>query len=197
MPSLSLPLDSLTQILPSITLTTLIFSLLLVALFYHLTTKTDIPKIKGIPEIPGALPIVGHLLHLGDDHATVCEVHPFPFPFPSLPPLTSSLLQKWSQTYSLPTFQIRLGNTRAVVVNSFADCKRMLLGNQNAVIDRPKLFTFHGVISSTQGFTIGSSPWDESCKNKRKAAGQTLGRVAMRGYVPMFVSVGRSDEWWR
>ena len=64
-----------------------------------------------------------------------------------------------------------MGNTRAVVVNSFDDCKKMLLGNQNAVIDRPKLYTFHGVISSTQGFTIGSSPWDESCKKKRKAAG--------------------------
>ena len=40
----------------------------------------------------------------------------------------------------------------------------MLIGNQSAVIDRPTLYTFHGVISSTQGFTIGSSPWDESCK---------------------------------
>lgn len=28
----------------------------------------------GIFEIPGALPIAGHLLELGDDHATVCEV---------------------------------------------------------------------------------------------------------------------------
>ncbi|EGP92331.1 putative P450 monooxygenase [Zymoseptoria tritici IPO323] len=62
----------------------------------------------------------------------------------------------------------------------------MLLGFQSAVIDRPKLYTFHGVISSTQGFTIGSSPWDESCKNKRKAAGQTLGRPAMKTYRPMF-----------
>lgn len=62
----------------------------------------------------------------------------------------------------------------------------MLLGNQNAVIDRPKLYTFHGVISSTQGFTIGSSPWDESCKNKRKAAGTALARPALRNYYPMF-----------
>ena len=81
------------------------------------------------------------------------------------------------------------------MINSFDDCKRMLIGHQSAVIDRPTLYTFHGVISSTQGFTIGSSPWDESCKvclcgsvlssnamkltrpkNKRKAAGQTLGR---------------------
>lgn len=62
----------------------------------------------------------------------------------------------------------------------------MLVGHQNAVIDRPTLYTFHGVISSTQGFTIGSSPWDASCKNKRKAAGTALGRPAMRGYHDMF-----------
>lgn len=48
------------------------------------------------------------------------------------------------------------------------------------------LYTFHGVISSTQGFTIGSSPWDESCKNKRKAAGTALSRPAMKNYLPMF-----------
>lgn len=71
-------------------------------------------------------------------------------------------------------------------MNSFDDCKRMLLGNQNAVIDRPKLYTFHGIISDTQGFTIGSSPWDESCKKKRKAAGTALGRPALRDYYPMF-----------
>jgi phenylacetate 2-hydroxylase len=62
----------------------------------------------------------------------------------------------------------------------------MLVGHQSAVIDRPTLYTFHGVISSTQGFTIGTSPWDESCKNKRKAAGTALGRIALRNYYPMF-----------
>lgn len=129
-------------------------------------TYTDIPYIKGLPEIPGALPIVGHLLSLGEDHATVCE--------------------KWWRQYKQSIFQIKLGNTRAVVVNSFDDCKRMLVGNQSAVIDRPTLYTFHGVISSTQGFTIGSSPWDDSCKNKRKATGQALGRPAIRTYFPMF-----------
>lgn len=130
------------------------------------STRTDIPKIKGIPEIPGALPIFGHLLQLGEDHATVCE--------------------SWWRKYRQSVFQIRLGNTRAVVVSSFDDAKQMLVGNQTAVIDRPTLYTFHGVISSTQGFTIGSSPWDTSCKNKRKAAGQALGRPAMRGYFDMF-----------
>lgn len=130
------------------------------------STSTDIPKIKGIPEIPGAIPIFGHLLQLGEDHATVCE--------------------KWWRKYRQSVFQIRLGNTRAVVVSSFEDARQMLIGHQTAVIDRPALYTFHGVISSTQGFTIGSSPWDTSCKNKRKAAGQALGRPAMRGYFDMF-----------
>ncbi|KAF7561111.1 hypothetical protein G7046_g3032 [Stylonectria norvegica] len=128
--------------------------------------KTDIPKIKGLPEIPGAVPVFGHLFKLGEDHASVCE--------------------GWWRKYNQSVFQIKLGNKRAVVVNSFDDCKKMLLGNQNAVIDRPKLYTFHGVISSTQGFTIGSSPWDESCKKKRKAAGTALGRPALRNYYPMF-----------
>jgi phenylacetate 2-hydroxylase len=134
--------------------------------YEKLSTRTDVPYINGISEIPGAWPVVGHLLKLGDDHASVCE--------------------KWWRQYRQSIFQIRLGNTRAVVVNSFDDAKRMLIGHQSAVIDRPTLYTFHGVISSTQGFTIGSSPWDSSCKNKRKAAGAALGRAAIRGYFPMF-----------
>ncbi|KAJ5765239.1 hypothetical protein N7520_004798 [Penicillium odoratum] len=139
---------------------------LLVYLVYKHTLATDIPHIKGLPEIPGAVPVFGHLLRLGDDHASVCE--------------------SWWRKYGHSVFQIRLGNTRAVVVNSFEDCRKMLLGHQNAIIDRPKLYTFHGVVSSTQGFTIGSSPWDESCKKKRKAAGTALGRPALRNYHPMF-----------
>ncbi|OIW24526.1 cytochrome P450 [Coniochaeta ligniaria NRRL 30616] len=138
---------------------------LLSYLIYNVAFATDVPYIKGLPEIPGAIPVFGHLLKLGEDHATTCE--------------------KWWRQYNQSVFQIKLGNTRAVVVNSFEDAKKMLLGNQNAVIDRPKLYTFHGVISSTQGFTIGSSPWDESCKKKRKAAGTALGRPALRNYFPM------------
>lgn len=83
-------------------------------------------------------------------------------------------------------FQIRLGNTRAVIVSSFEDCKKILVSNSQGLIDRPKLYTFHGLISSTQGFTIGSSPWDESCRNKRKAASTTLSKSMMKNYYDMF-----------
>lgn len=58
----------------------------------RLVTATDVPKIRGIFEIPHAWPIVGHLLQLGDDHATVCE--------------------RWWLSYKRDVFQIRLGNTR-------------------------------------------------------------------------------------
>ncbi|KOS47947.1 hypothetical protein ACN38_g1075 [Penicillium nordicum] len=146
-----------------------VFTAVVVVLTYVLYTimyATDIPHIKGMPEIPGAVPVFGHLLKLGEDHASVCE--------------------KWWRQYNHSVFQIKLGNTRAVVVNSFDDCKKMLLGNQNAVINCPKLYTFHGVISSTQAFTIGSLPWDESCKKKLKAAGTALGRPAPRDYYAMF-----------
>ncbi|KAF2832777.1 cytochrome P450 [Ophiobolus disseminans] len=146
-------------------------ALLLVAVvglasIYKLLTRTDIRHIRGIPEIPGALPITGHLTQLGDDHATVCE--------------------KWWRQYGHSVFQIRLGNTRAVIVSSFDDCKKILVSNSQGLIDRPKLYTFHGVISSTQGFTIGSSPWDESCRNKRKAASTTLSKAMMKNYYNMF-----------
>jgi phenylacetate 2-hydroxylase len=132
----------------------------------QLLSRTDIPYIRGIPEIPGALPITGHLTQLGDDHATVCE--------------------KWWREYGHSVFQIRLGNTRAVIVSSFEDCKKILVSNSQGLIDRPKLYTFHGLISSTQGFTIGSSPWDESCRNKRKAASTTLSKGMMKNYYDMF-----------
>ncbi|KAK1709932.1 cytochrome P450 [Colletotrichum lupini] len=109
---------------------------------------TDIPHIKGLPQMPGAVPIFGHLLRLGEDHASTCE--------------------NWWRKGNPSTFQIKLGNTRAVVFNSYEDIRRLLIGYQNA------------------GFTIGSSPWDDSCRRKRKAAGTALGRPALRSYYPMF-----------
>lgn len=53
----------------------------------RLLNSTDIPKIKGIPEIPG-VPIFGNLIQLGTDHARVA--------------------QKWAAKYG-PVFQTRLG----------------------------------------------------------------------------------------
>ena len=45
--------------------------------------------------------------------------------------------------------------------------------------------TFHSVVSTSQGFTIGTSPWDESCKKRRKAAATALNRPAVQSYMPI------------
>lgn len=57
--------------------------------------------------------------------------------------------------------------------------------NQSALISRPTLHTFHSVVSSSQGFTIGTSPWDESCKQRRKAAATALNKPAVQSYMPI------------
>ena len=51
-------------------------------------SRTDIPKIKNLPEIPG-IPLFGSLLELGDKHAKVAA--------------------QWAEKYG-PVFQARLGN---------------------------------------------------------------------------------------
>ncbi|KAK7403524.1 hypothetical protein QQX98_010702 [Neonectria punicea] len=131
---------------------------------------TNTPKIKGLPEIPG-VPIFGNLLQLGTDHARVA--------------------QKWAAKYG-PVFQTRLGNRssltvlkRVVFVNSYESVKHIWITHQSALISRPTFHTFHSVVSSSQGFTIGTSPWDASCKARRKAAGTALNRPAVQSYMPI------------
>ncbi|KAK4553447.1 hypothetical protein LTR86_009504 [Recurvomyces mirabilis] len=56
--------------------------------------------------------------------------------------------------------------------------------NQASLISRPELHTFHKVVCSSEAFTIGTSPWDQSCKARRKAAATALNTNAVRSYVP-------------
>jgi phenylacetate 2-hydroxylase len=63
--------------------------------------------------------------------------------------------------------------------------RELLVNNQSALISRPTLHTFHKVVSSSQGFTIGTSPWDESCRQRRKAAATALNRPAVQTYMPI------------
>ncbi|KAK5074269.1 hypothetical protein LTR64_006587 [Lithohypha guttulata] len=144
--------------------TTLSFLLLsVVFVLVKLANRTDQPKIKGLPEIPG-VPIFGNLLQLGSDHARVAG--------------------KWAKQYGWPVFQTRLGNRRIIFANSFDSVKHFWVTNQSSLISRPTLYTFHSVVSTSQGFTIGTSPWDESCKRRRKAAATALNRPAVQSYMP-------------
>ncbi|KAI9690693.1 MAG: hypothetical protein M1820_009897 [Bogoriella megaspora] len=143
-----------------------VFGIAIISFVYFLVryfNSTDTPKIKNLPEIPG-WPIFGSLWQLGNKHAVVAR--------------------KWAQKYG-PVYQAHLGNRRIVFANSFESVKHLWINNQSALISRPTLHTFHSVVSSSQGFTIGTSPWDESCKQRRKAAATALNRPAVQSYMPI------------
>ncbi|PBP16475.1 phenylacetate 2-hydroxylase [Diplocarpon rosae] len=138
----------------------------IVAVIYFLiryVNRTDTPKVKNLPEIPG-LPLFGSLLSFGEQHAKVA----------------GELAKKYG-----PVFQVRLGNRRIVFANSFDSVRDLWITHQSALISRPILHTFHTVVSSSQGFTIGTSPWDESCKRRRRAAATALNRPAVQTYMPI------------
>ncbi|KAL1962251.1 hypothetical protein VTN77DRAFT_9841 [Rasamsonia byssochlamydoides] len=135
----------------------------ILVVLYRYLNQTDIPKIKGLPEVPG-VPIFGNLIQLGDRHAKVAA--------------------QWAKKYG-PVFQVRMGNKRIVFVNSFDAVKQLWIKDQSALISRPTYHTFHSVVSSSQGFTIGTSPWDESCKRRRKAAATALNKPAVQSYMPI------------
>lgn len=157
--------------------------ILIVAIFFiiKVSGRTNTPKIKNLPEIPG-VPIFGNLLQLGNEHARRAR--------------------EWVKEYG-PVFQVRLGNRvsrvpsctnpfalsyksqRIVFANSFESVKHFWITNQSALISRPTLHTFHSVVSSSQGFTIGTSPWDESCKRRRRAAATALNKPAVQSYMPI------------
>ncbi|ETI27259.1 hypothetical protein G647_09942 [Cladophialophora carrionii CBS 160.54] len=133
------------------------------ALAWRWSTRTDIPKIKNLPELPG-VPIFGSLLLLGKHHARNCA--------------------RLAKTYG-DVFQVRLGNRRFIYANSFEAVKELWIKNQSALISRPKTWTFHDVVSETQGvYTLGTSPWSESVKRARKAAATALNRQAVQTYLP-------------
>lgn len=125
--------------------------------------RTDIPKIQDLPEIPG-IPIFGNLFQFGVHHAKVAQ----------------ELVKKYG-----PVFQVRFGNRRIVFANDFESVKELWIGNQSSLISRPTLHTFHEVVSTSQGFTLGTSPWDESCKKRRKAVGTALNRPSVQTYMPL------------
>ena len=83
--------------------------------------RTDIPKIKGLPQIPG-YPIFGNLSQLGENHAKVAH--------------------EWSKKYG-PVFQVRLGNRRIVFANTFESVKNLWITNQSALISRRTMSVSH------------------------------------------------------
>ncbi|GKT76670.1 3-hydroxyphenylacetate 6 hydroxylase [Colletotrichum tofieldiae] len=91
--------------------------------------------------------------------------------------------RQWAKKYG-PVFQIQLGNTTCVVVNSVESAKQLFLGQRHAMNSRPTFYVFHKKVSKAVT-SIGTSPWDDSCKRRRKLAAGALNRPRVESYAPI------------
>lgn len=150
--------DLLTPVMTSILawLCVIIFTAAIYLYFFYV----DFVAIEGIPEIPGASLLHGHLYMLGQDHATTT--------------------QKWSQRYGWPIYQVRLGNRRVIILNGFEVAREWLVTHQNHTVDRPLLYTFHTLVSKTSAATIGTNPWNERTRKQRRVVGSLTTAPAIK-----------------
>ncbi|KAG7809510.1 hypothetical protein KL921_003507 [Ogataea angusta] len=112
-------------------------------------------RIKNLPSIPWWVPIWGNLSIL----------------FPQAHNYTESPCSKFAelaQKYG-DVFQVRLGTRTVVVANSYDSILQLWcyhnIRNNNS---RPILHTFHGVLSQSKVFTVGTTPFGESYLKSRK-----------------------------
>ncbi|KAK5949553.1 hypothetical protein OHC33_009360 [Knufia fluminis] len=122
-------------------------------------SKARIPGITG----PPGLPIVGNIHQIRVNAAEQYRL--------------------WSQKYG-PVYQIMLGNIPVVVINSAASAREIFGANSQALSSRPEFYTFHKVVSSTAGTTVGTSPFSESLKRRRKGAASALNKPSIATYIP-------------
>lgn len=121
--------------------------------------QARIPRIKG----PPGLPLVGNIW---DIRINAAEKY-----------------REWAKHYG-PVYQIMLGNVPVVVINSAAAARDIFGSNAQILSSRPELYTFHKVLSDTAGTTIGTSPYSDSLKRRRKGAASALNRPSVATYVP-------------
>ncbi|KAK7743262.1 hypothetical protein SLS53_004347 [Cytospora paraplurivora] len=98
---------------------------------------------------------------------------------------------EWSKKYG-DVYQVQMGNVPVVVVNSAKAAKQLWVGQSQALSSRPITYTFHKVASSTAGLTIGTSPYDDSLKRRKKGVAVAVNRPAIASYVPYLDAESRS-----
>ncbi|KAI1610853.1 3-hydroxyphenylacetate 6-hydroxylase [Exophiala viscosa] len=134
------------------------------ALLYLLITELQRTKVR-IPGFggPPGLPMIGNLHQI---RVNAAEQY-----------------RQWAKKYG-PVYQIMLGNVPVVVVNSAKSAREIFGANSQALASRPEFYTFHKVVSSTAGTTIGTSPFSESLKRRRKGAASALNKPSVATYIP-------------
>lgn len=118
----------------------------------------DQRPIPGIKRIRG-WPIVGNLWQIG----------------------SSAAITFWRSGEDL--VQIRAGTKRLVIVNSFEAIQKLWVTNAKINISRPQFWTFHEVVSKSQGTTIGTTAYSEDWKRMKKAVAEAVSDKAVRRYA--------------
>ncbi|KID82885.1 Cytochrome P450 [Metarhizium guizhouense ARSEF 977] len=90
--------------------------------------------------------------------------------------------REWARKFG-DVYQIQLGNIPVVVVNSAAAGRSIFGQNAQAMSSRPEFYTFHKVLSDTAGTTIGTSPYSDSLKRRRKGAASALNKPSIQMYI--------------
>ncbi|KAH7061914.1 cytochrome P450 [Paraphoma chrysanthemicola] len=90
--------------------------------------------------------------------------------------------REWSKKFGA-VYQIQLGNEPVIVVNSADAARKIFGGNSQALSSRPVFWTFHKVLSNTAGTTIGTSPFNDSLKRRRKGAASALNKPSIATYI--------------
>lgn len=112
--------------------------------------STDIPKIAGIPEIPGGIPFLGHLhLHAGASGRN-----------------DAAFWGSWSKRLGSDLIQVKFGNRRVVIANTFDSVKELFVTHGGATSARPRQYIFEKYV----GYDLGSHSLDEHFKAQRIAA---------------------------
>ncbi|KAI0886558.1 cytochrome P450 [Annulohypoxylon maeteangense] len=140
-------------------------SLSILGLFFYLLQNEIVRYRSRVKNLPGprGWPIVGNLFQHRDE-------------------IAAETYRKWSLKHG-PVFQIQLGNTTAVVINSAQAARQLFLGQSSGMNSRPVFYVLHQKMSKVA--SIGTSPWDDSCKRRRKLAANALNHARVVTYSPI------------
>lgn len=90
-----------------------------------------------------------------------------------------------------------LGTMPVVIFDSMQAARDVFIGQGHSLIDKPIFYTFHSVLSSVAS-SIGTTPWSESTKRRRKTAAGAMNRPAVTSYLPFIDEITKSlisDLW--
>ncbi|KAI0438012.1 cytochrome P450 [Xylaria telfairii] len=142
-----------------------LFAVIIVTLVVYVFVNEIIRRNARIPNMNGpfSFPLIGNLW---DIRINAAEKY-----------------RKWAKKFGA-VYQIQLGNVTVVVINSAAAARAIFGRNAQALSSRPEFYTFHRVLSDTAGTTIGTSPYSDSLKRRRKGAASALNRPSVQTYIP-------------